>query len=211
MFGVLKAQGSYIMPAHIDDDKLERYSLGRLPEDEAASVEEHLLTCTECQDRLTETDEYTGVMRESLAKMPPDKPAKAPLWGRLWPMPKVAWVPALAAAALAVIVITVPENHAGPQTVTLLARRGPEQPVTAEAGEPLLLQLERGNLSGGRPYRVEIANSSGTVVWYGMVTWKSDAPSVHVPRPLGPGTYWVRLYDMEPATAQIREYGLLVR
>lgn len=51
---------------HIDDDSLEAYSLGRLTEDDAARVEEHLLICAACCDRLTGWDEYLRAMKTAL-------------------------------------------------------------------------------------------------------------------------------------------------
>jgi hypothetical protein len=42
------------MTAHIDEDTLERYDMDRLPEAEAAPVEERLLVCQDRQDRLAE-------------------------------------------------------------------------------------------------------------------------------------------------------------
>lgn len=52
--------------AHIDDDALEAYSLGRLADTDAAPVEEHLLVCAECQDRLAGWDEYIAAMRGAM-------------------------------------------------------------------------------------------------------------------------------------------------
>lgn len=52
---------------HIDDDALEAYSLGRLADADAAPVEEHLLVCAECRDRLAEWDEYVRAMRSACA------------------------------------------------------------------------------------------------------------------------------------------------
>jgi anti-sigma factor RsiW len=48
---------------HISDDDLELYALGRLDESDAAPVEEHLLTCAECRERLAQWDEYARAMR----------------------------------------------------------------------------------------------------------------------------------------------------
>jgi anti-sigma factor RsiW len=48
---------------HIADDDLEAYSLGRLSAAASAPVEEHLLGCARCQDRLARWDEYIGAMR----------------------------------------------------------------------------------------------------------------------------------------------------
>ena len=80
----------YRMSSHIDDEALERYSLGMLAE--ADAVEEHLLVCTGCQDRLAAADEYIQAMRQALSAMPPDK-AKSSWLARLWPVPKMASVP----------------------------------------------------------------------------------------------------------------------
>lgn len=48
---------------HISEDDLERYALGCLPEAQEAPLEEHLLVCEECRDRLARWDEYVGAMR----------------------------------------------------------------------------------------------------------------------------------------------------
>jgi hypothetical protein len=34
---------------HLDDERLERYSMGALPHDEVELLEDHLLACRECQ------------------------------------------------------------------------------------------------------------------------------------------------------------------
>jgi anti-sigma factor RsiW len=48
---------------HTADDELEAFSLGRLSPAASASLEEHLLGCTSCLDRLAGWDEYTGAVR----------------------------------------------------------------------------------------------------------------------------------------------------
>ena len=54
---------------HVDADDLERYSLGHSEEAAAARIEEHLLICQPCRDRLTQVDEYVRAMREAAAKL----------------------------------------------------------------------------------------------------------------------------------------------
>ncbi len=49
---------------HISEDELERYAARQLPQAEASVVEEHLLTCSFCQDRLRLTDEFVVALRE---------------------------------------------------------------------------------------------------------------------------------------------------
>jgi anti-sigma factor RsiW len=53
-------------PKHIDDHALELYSLNRLAEPDAAPVEEHLLVCGKCRERLAGWDEYVGAMRAAM-------------------------------------------------------------------------------------------------------------------------------------------------
>ena len=52
---------------HISDDLLDEYALKRLPEAEAAALEEHLLICPHCQERLQLTDDFIAALRATLA------------------------------------------------------------------------------------------------------------------------------------------------
>ena len=54
------------MSAHIDEDTLDRYAMNRLPVAELAPVEEHLLVCPHCQDRLAEIDRLLADLNSSL-------------------------------------------------------------------------------------------------------------------------------------------------
>ena len=54
---------------HIDDDDLERYVLDQLSEDEAAPIDEHLLACQECQDRLVQVNQRVQAMRASRRRL----------------------------------------------------------------------------------------------------------------------------------------------
>jgi anti-sigma factor RsiW len=54
---------------HVSDDSLELYSMDRLPDPEAAKVEEHLLICEECCVRLTRRDEFIQVLRAALRRI----------------------------------------------------------------------------------------------------------------------------------------------
>ena len=48
---------------HISDAALENYSLDHLAEPELEVVEEHILICPTCQDRLTEIDDFVRAFR----------------------------------------------------------------------------------------------------------------------------------------------------
>src|SRR6266508_4550996 len=53
---------------HVDDDLLESISLKTLAEEDAAPLEEHLLVCDMCRQRLSETDGYVSAMRTAAAR-----------------------------------------------------------------------------------------------------------------------------------------------
>jgi hypothetical protein len=56
-------------------EMLEIYALGHMNERACARLEEHLLVCHRCQDRLAEMDEYIRAARTAAALLSPDPPA----------------------------------------------------------------------------------------------------------------------------------------
>jgi anti-sigma factor RsiW len=73
---------------HADEEQLERHSLGALDETDVERVEEHLLTCEICRDRLQEADVYNAAMRGAArslrleAQLRARQPARS--WFPLW-------------------------------------------------------------------------------------------------------------------------------
>ena len=55
--------------SHIPDETLEQYSMQMLAKPNLRVVEEHLLICTECRDRLQTTDEFVVSMKLAAAKI----------------------------------------------------------------------------------------------------------------------------------------------
>jgi anti-sigma factor RsiW len=55
--------------AHIIEDDLEWYAMRTLPDAELDRLEEHLLVCADCRDRLTRTDVLVAAMRSAAAKI----------------------------------------------------------------------------------------------------------------------------------------------
>jgi len=53
---------------HVTDELLELYSLDRLSGADLERIEEHLLVCPECRERLKETDAFVKAMRGALEK-----------------------------------------------------------------------------------------------------------------------------------------------
>jgi anti-sigma factor ChrR (cupin superfamily) len=66
---------------HPDDEELETYALGVLAEDAVPRLEQHLLICHGCQDRMAEMDAYVqgmqGAARELRAKAKSKKSASS--------------------------------------------------------------------------------------------------------------------------------------
>ena len=56
---------------HPGDEDLEQYALGSLPEAAVPALEQHLLVCAACQDRMNETDlRVQAIQAESRAIRP---------------------------------------------------------------------------------------------------------------------------------------------
>jgi hypothetical protein len=191
---------------HPDDEQMESYSAGSLPEEARGPFEEHLLLCDLCQDRLTESDAYVAAIKEAARRLKPG--LKAPrMW---WEVPR--FIPVLAAAAVlaAVALLGVwARLPSGPEPalwVTLEANRGVIQ-AHAPAGRPLVLRLDPEGLPETRgPYGLEIVDRGGGRAWHGAAA-PGRIGEVSVPG-LAPGVYFVRV---SAASGELlREYGLEV-
>lgn len=53
---------------YVDSEDLERYALARIAESETARIEEHLLVCDECRQRLTDLDRYHAALTAALSR-----------------------------------------------------------------------------------------------------------------------------------------------
>ena len=58
--------GRQMKRGHATEEALEQYALGRLSDADAAPVEEHLLVCSLCQDRLQVTDAFIRALRAAV-------------------------------------------------------------------------------------------------------------------------------------------------
>ena len=206
------------LTTHFDEDVIEAYALGRLPQNEADGFEEHLLVCSVCQERLERTDSFVRAFRVAVHTSKPEPAAKPPKsswfsWIRAsWqPFPMAA---ALTIAAIAIVALAPRKTEtAGESVVMLEAMRGgnPEAIGVAPSHTRLDLDLDATALTG-QNYRVELADSRGRQLWQSPTPAAVDKGHVKaaVGRLLPPGLYWVRLYD--PMSGQLaREYGLRAR
>ena len=194
---------------HTDEEEIERYSRGAMPEGAIAPFEEHLLICESCQHRLEQTDIYLSAMRQASARLRTE-PLKRGL-----PLPWLRFprlVPALAGMAVLIVAAgmwlsRLDLGEAYPFAVELAATRGAAIEAQAPAGRWLLLRLDLANLPASSGYRAEMVDRSGHRVWQATVPARGSKADFKVPR-TQPGVYFVRVY--RPPGELLREYGFEV-
>ena len=190
---------------HVDAEDLERYSMGASPLEATPFIEEHLLTCDSCRERLRETDAYLLAMRTSSEQIRRDEEAAK---RREWRIP--AWFPVMATVACGIVlVVATPRfiRSPGPAVaVSLTALRSGGAGNSAPAGRELTLRPDLTGLAEDSSYRLEIVDQTGQTVRQGTLTRAQNGIQV---RGLGAGLYFVRVYL--PAGELLREYGLRIR
>lgn len=198
---------------HPEDDVLEQYAMAQLPAATAESLEEHVLVCASCQDRLDFTETYVRSMKAAMAsaeKAPQKQPwlTKAGGWFQM-PLPVWAQVAAVLLIGVGAVVGTQYFHSPGaPVAMVLTANRGETASVTA--GTPLALKLDARDLAPEAAYRVQIVNGEGADVWDQAPASVQDGfVRIVVNKHLTRGQYFVRLSRQDAGTP--REYALQVR
>jgi hypothetical protein len=219
--------------AHPDEETLELYALNRLEESLVERVEEHLLTCTHCQDSLAETDEYVTAVRSVLAEPAPAPSPEAgsslletanPMWAAmkaLWKpvrlslqgMPRLAPALSVGMAVLLLGFLVRDSQGWGPGSAaaTLYSMRGSQTPLAkAPADHTLNLTIHSDSVAVDRNHSIRIVDEVGNQVWNGSpsisTVRSSEGFLIHVEGGLRSGSYWVRLHD--PQGVLLQEYGL---
>jgi hypothetical protein len=206
---------------HVEEERLERYSMGTLPEIEIEPLEEHLLICEECQHKLEELDKYVATMRAALRRVNNEKAISlwdrvAPKWSPRFAISRPVGVLALACAAVLMVVVVQTwkpkaESYA-PATVMLQASRGDDGRASlAPSGRPLELKVDVAELQPAGSYRLEIVNAAGETVWQSLVSADRQQLSVRIDDGLPAGQYWARLYGSGSGAPLLREFSLRLR
>ncbi len=203
---------------HAAEDALERYSMGTLPDADAEVLEEHLLVCAPCQNRLDEMDRYVRAIRAGLSTV---RAKENPIRGRATQFPKVlprlAWVLGAALVlAIGLWVIQAGRAPSGPAplpfAVLLQAVRGggATGDPTAPSGQPLVLDADLAGLPPMASCDLQVVDVRGSQVERLEVSPEGERLKAELPRGLREGRYWVRIYSTSPANELVREYALTV-
>ncbi|HXP86719.1 MAG TPA: hypothetical protein VN841_18455 [Bryobacteraceae bacterium] len=114
---------------HPAEDVLDEYAFRRLGEAEAAPLEEHLLVCETCQERLHQIDDFVLVMKQAAPELA--LPAVSGGWRVRWNHWLFGWLdltPGRATLAGAMVVLSA---------VAIVDR-----PRTRAAGPPIAVTLD---------------------------------------------------------------------
>lgn len=190
---------------HGTDDQLEEYVFGRLPRPDLPALEEHLMICGACRDRLDAIEALTASFKEALGTSQAElKPSSTRVDWFAWFAQKPLFFIAAGLVVLFAVLSIFSNGHtkfAPVATLQLTASRG-EMPSAAPARE-LDLTLADAPPEGG-PLRMEIVNATGRLLWSGPA-----GIQVKAVRQFGPGDYFVRLYSVSGKV--LREYGFRIR
>ena len=190
---------------HQTDEQLELYALGRLPEPWVAEVEEHLLVCATCQERVDDLEAYAFAMRQAISSEPAQSPHWLSRFQRSWlKMPTLAWAGGIAAIVLAVTLYLQSTPHLAPlASLQLTAMRG----AMPSVGPSRETDITLADAPSGVALRAQIVNAAGGTVWNGRL--ETQTHKIALAKKLAPGNYFVRLFDENGKL--LHEYGFQVR
>jgi hypothetical protein len=190
---------------HLDLEELEKYLKGAEAIEDVVPVEEHLLICEYCQNRIQETEEYLVALRLAAHQVRRDE--RVGTQSRGWKLPtwSFAWVATAAACCLLLVGAALRWQPPLPSVaVSLEALRG--DGTHAPAGRKLVLHPDLVGLPDSPSYRLEVVDRTGRPLRQGTVS--KNQTSMNLPA-LSAGPYFVRVY--RPEGDLLREYSLEVR
>lgn len=206
----------------LSEQELEAFLHARLSGTTRESIEEHLLYCQSCLDRIEAEESFAASFRAAARRIevenlraaysgsPPGRLAR--LWNRIRRPSGTSLGIVFASAVAILVLLALPALRQSPALdVSLVAERGLSAGFSspAPAGRPLRLNLDTTGLPV-TPLRLELAASANRII--ARTTVASPAPNLRwdLGRGLGKGNYWVRVYQSKPDTL-LREFALIVK
>jgi hypothetical protein len=198
---------------HGTDDQLEAYALGRLATSDPPGLEvleEHLMICSTCRDRLDGVEAFMSGMKDAFGPNSAIAISKQTELFSWLPWPRVSIALALLALAAIISIFSRGQTQFAPvANLQLSATRG-EMPGARPARE-LDLTLLNAPVDG-QSFRALIVNATGRAVWSGQARQEKDAAGglqVKAQQRFGSGDYFLRLYGASGDV--VREYGFRIR
>ncbi len=191
---------------HIEEDLLDQYALGILSAELRPDLEEHLLVCSVCQNRLVEADELLILFREAATL---ENASTTSRWSAAFAFRTSFWCGTAAAlTALLILLATGDSRHAKlpPAIFLMQSLRGPDTGAEMSSARPLFLVFDLAVLANS-DYEIDIVDSVGNEVLQRAAEVR-DGRLVILVEKLAPGSYWVRVYRKQPSRELLAEYGL---
>lgn len=205
-----------IAGAHLTEEQIEQYAMGKLSPNCCEDLEEHLLICESCQLSLEETDTYLTHMKVASARVlvAQEQPS---IWDKIRgglsqrmakPLPVFAGL--ACAAAIAVVLIVPRPAPPSPQQVTLESLRGgkAEAPYV-EAKRAIQFSLDATGLPEAPSYVANIVDESGKLVQEAPANRSADTVAVRSESGLPAGKFMIRI--LNPKRDLLREYAISVK
>jgi len=195
------------------DESLEQYSMDSLAEPALTELEEHLLICSHCRQRLEATDDYVSAMRGAAARIQEEAESRKRFWTRVsgaLTVRRLGWTLAVMALVLAGITVRVllrAPRSTQPFALVLETTRGAGL-QHAPAGRPIDLSLDLRGVPALPAYAVEIVDEAGRRQSESSMPGGQSRGRILLPDRLPPGAYFIRLYS--PSRELLREYGLRI-
>ena len=180
--------------------------MGTIPADSVAQLEEHLLSCRFCQERLVETDDVLNLFRAAATDVAAHP---AGTWQRLWDRRKAFWVVAASAVAALLLFLIAGEAHktqAPPAILLMQSLRGPEAKAHLASGRRCLLVFDLAIEAARKDYEVEIVDATGNQILMERADVRDGRLTALVK--VARGAYWVRVYQQQVGRELVAEYSL---
>jgi hypothetical protein len=203
----------------LTETEVEDFVFDRLEPGVQGAVEEHLLVCEGCRQRVEEEQEFAQALKDSTRLdaagdghfEPSDDDSGMPA---PWRRPAI-WLAAIAAVLILAVYVVKPGRSTPPEDadVTLRALRGAlAAEGAAQVNQRLILHIERAGLPDLPAYRLALVNLDGKSLRSAILSGGEIHREELVWRlgeTLPAGSYWVRVSD--GGGAPLRECALTVR
>jgi hypothetical protein len=190
----------------LTDDEVEAFAAKRLVT-ELESIEEHLLVCDACLDRVEAEEQFLADLRLGAAAAP------------IGPQPerRIPWLWLVPVGAVALLLVSVIPGRLWPPApdrvveLTTVRSNGPASIVMSADGGKVVLTANVADLPSRSSYVGVIVNERADVVVSGYPERRDKLLVWPLGRTLPKGSFWVQIYSPDNRTELLREYALQVR